>query len=63
MTVELTLDEAQIVIAVLTYAEGEALIGAPAITEALRALRPWRRSLLISYLREAEARSHERAGL
>jgi len=50
MTVEMTLSEAEILIACLTYAEGIALIDNPAINEALRALRPWRSALLQTYL-------------
>lgn len=50
MTVELTPEEAEILIAVLTYAEGAALVENPAITNALHALRPWRSALLRAFL-------------
>lgn len=50
MTVELTREEAEILIAVLTYAEGAALVENPAMTEAIYALRPWRSALLRVYL-------------
>ena len=54
MTVELTAEEAQILIAVLTFAEGVALGENPGITAAMKVLRPWRSVLLLTYLREAE---------
>jgi len=60
MTVEINPEEAEILIAVLTFAEGCALKQNPAITEALQALRPWRSTLLATWLRsrfqKAEAR-------
>ncbi len=56
MNVEMTLEEAEILIAVLTFAEGAALVGNPPIGEALKELRPWRSALLMAYLR-AEQRA------
>lgn len=58
MNVEMTRDEAQILIAVLVFAEGAAMGQAPSIVEALKVLRPWRSALLLSYLR-AEALEKE----
>lgn len=52
MTAECTREEAEILIAVLTFAEGAALEMNPAMTEALKVLRPWRSALLQTYLRE-----------
>jgi len=52
MTVELTRYEAEILIAVLTFAEGAALMENPAMMEALSVLRPWRSALLAAYLRQ-----------
>lgn len=51
MTVEMTLEEAKIVIAVMTYAEGNSLVNSEAIHLALRELRPWRTALLLAFLR------------
>jgi hypothetical protein len=51
MTIELTVPEAEIMIAVLVFAEGAAEGSVPAIAEALKVLRPWRSALLIAYLR------------
>lgn len=52
MVVELTRDEAEILIAVLTYAEGAALcMMNESITSALKALRPWRSALLGAYIK------------
>lgn len=52
MTAELTQEEAEILIAVLTFAENEAEMHNPAMAGALRVLRPWRSALLHAYLRE-----------
>ena len=53
MTVpDLTPAEAEILIAVLTFAEGAALESQSVIVEALAVLRPWRTALLLAYLRE-----------
>ena len=57
MTVEMSQDEATILIAVLVFAEGAALYEAPAITEALKVLRPWRSALLSAYLAERMAQA------
>lgn len=46
MTVELTPQEGELLIAALTFAEGAALEMNPAIVEALKVLRPWRSALL-----------------
>lgn len=51
MTVELTQEEAELLIAILTYAEGHALMDSDAVSRALQALRPWRSALLQCYLR------------
>lgn len=45
-------EEAEILIAVLTFAEGAALVENPAIVEALKVLQPWRTALLRAYLRQ-----------
>lgn len=50
MTVELTTEEAEILIAVLVFAEGVALFENPPMVEALNALRPWRSRLLQTFL-------------
>jgi len=51
VTVELTREEAELLIAVLTYATGAALVENPSIVTALNLLHPWRRALLMAYLR------------
>jgi len=51
IAIELTTTEAKILIAVLVFAEGAALESSPAITEALKDLRGWRRLLLYTYHR------------
>lgn len=50
VTIELTQDEAEIVIAVLVYAEGSAALDNPGMAEALRVLQPWRSELLRRYM-------------
>jgi len=55
MTVELTLHEAELLIAILTGAEGAFAVVQPELVEALKDLRAWRRALLTAYLREARA--------
>lgn len=50
MSVEMTLQEAELLIAVLTFAEGVALAEAPAITAALRDLWAWRSALMGQYV-------------
>jgi hypothetical protein len=52
MTVEMTPHEAEILISVLLFAEGAAWEQAPALSEAIQVLRPWRSALLATYLRE-----------
>lgn len=55
MILEPTSDEAEILIAVLVYAEGNASgepYQAPALREALRVLRPFRSALIQGYCRE-----------
>lgn len=52
MNVEMTLLEAELLIACLTFTEGIAQQESPAITEALSHLREWRSALLRAYLRE-----------
>lgn len=52
MTVEMTRDEAEILIAVLTGAEAAFAIVNPPLVEALNALRPWRSAMFGAYLRE-----------
>jgi hypothetical protein len=59
MTVEMTLDEAALLIAILTGAEGTFAVTSPPLTEALKDLRAWRSILLRTYvlarLNEAQA--------
>lgn len=50
MTAELTIYEAEILIAGLAFAEGAALDMNPSMVEALNVLRPWRSALLQAYL-------------
>lgn len=52
MTVEMTRSEAEILIAVLTGAEGAFAVTDPPLVEALRALRPLRTALMCAYLKE-----------
>ena len=54
MTVEMNRFEAELLIAVLTFAEGAAAVMNPPLVEAIDALRPWRSALLGAYLRSAE---------
>ena len=58
MTTDLTLEEAELVIALLAFAEGPAPADPRAVAEAVHALRPWRRRVLRAYAlaRLAEAR-------
>ena len=51
MTVELTKEEAQILIAVLIFAEGVSAETNPAMVEALKGLRSWRTALMLSFMR------------
>lgn len=56
MTVEMTLEEAKLLIAVLLYAESSAqVLDNDAMTLAIRDLRHWRTALLVAYLRHASA--------
>jgi hypothetical protein len=50
MSCEATLEEAEILIATLRFAEGMALMMSPSMVEALKALRPWRSAFLRAYL-------------
>lgn len=50
MTVEMNFDEAEVLIAVLAFAEGSALVDNPSIIEALKYLRGWRSALLRTYV-------------
>ena len=52
MTVEMTLPEAELLIAILTGAEGAFAVANPPLVAALRDLRAWRTALVQSYLRE-----------
>ena len=52
MNIEMTLTEAEILIAVLTGAEGSFAVTNPPLVEALKVLRPLRSALLQKYLRE-----------
>ena len=52
MTVEMTLPEAELLIALLTGAEGAFAVVNPPLVKALEYLRPWRSALLQAYLRE-----------
>ena len=52
MTVELTLEEAELLISLLTGAEGAFMVANPPLVTALEDLRPWRTALLRTYLRE-----------
>ena len=51
MHVELTQEECAVLIAVLTYAEGEALVNSPPMCKAIASLRPMRSALVYLYLR------------
>jgi hypothetical protein len=51
MTVEMSRYEAEILIAVLTFAEGVAPLTEPAMVEAIAQLRPVRSALVGAYLR------------
>ena len=51
MTVEMTLNEAELLIAILTGAEGAFAVTNPLLVEALKELRPMRSALLQAYLR------------
>jgi hypothetical protein len=52
MNVELTQEEAEILIAVLTFAEGAAATLQPELVPAIAVLRKMRTALLETYLRE-----------
>jgi hypothetical protein len=54
MTIDVSRDEAVLIIAILTFAEGAAMESNPSIAEALRILRPWRSKLLMAYLRAGQ---------
>lgn len=56
MTIELTPFEAEILIAVLTGAEGAFAIANPPLVEAMKELRPWRSALIQAYLKERWSR-------
>jgi hypothetical protein len=58
MTVEMTITEAELLIAILTGAEGAFAVVNPPLVEALDALRPWRTALLQAYLRERIGAAH-----
>jgi len=51
MNVEMTLPEAELLIAVLTGAESAFAIANPPLVEALNDLRQWRTALMQAYLR------------
>ena len=55
MTIELTRDEAKLLIAILTFAEGEAREVNPPLTRAIGDLRTFRSALLVAYLRSHES--------
>lgn len=59
MTIEITRDEAEILIAILTGAEGAFAVVSPPLVKALDDLRPFRTKLLQGYLRSAGADSTE----
>lgn len=50
MKVDITTNEAELLIAVLTFSEGAALLLEPGIVEVLKDLRPWRSALLREYV-------------
>jgi hypothetical protein len=50
MTITVSRADAELLIAVLTFAEGAAVEMNPSMVEALKALRPWRSNLLKTYL-------------
>ena len=52
MTVEMTLVEAELLIAILTGAEGSFAVTNPPLVAALRDLRPLRSALMQAYLRQ-----------
>lgn len=52
MNLEMTPYEAELLIALLMFAEGAAPVLQPELTEALKELRPLRSALLQTYLRE-----------
>ena len=52
MTVEMTVGEAELLIALLTGAEGAFAVVSPPLVEALNDLRPFRSALLQAYLKE-----------
>lgn len=52
MTVEMTLPEAELLIAILTGAEGAFAVTSPPLVMALRDLGPLRTALMRTYLRE-----------
>lgn len=58
MNVEMTRYEAEVLIAVIVFAEGAADALDPAMTEAIKVLRPWRSALVGAYLR-ATAAEHQ----
>lgn len=55
MTVEMTPFEAEILIGVLTGADGIFPATSPELSEALKELRPWRSALVGAYIRERAA--------
>jgi hypothetical protein len=52
MEVQMTAYEAEILIAVLTGAEGAFQVANPPLVEALNELRPWRSALVQAYIKE-----------
>lgn len=52
VTVEITLPEAELLIAILTGAEGSFAVTNPPLVRALKDLRPLRSALMQAYLRE-----------
>jgi hypothetical protein len=52
MTIEITTNEAELLIAILTGAEGAFAVVHPPLVKALEDLRPWRSALLQAYLRQ-----------
>lgn len=52
MHVEMTMAEAELLIAILTGAEGAFAVANPPLVLALETLRPWRSALVQAYVRE-----------
>jgi hypothetical protein len=62
MNIEMTLTEAEILIAVLTGAEGSFAVTNPPLVEALKVLRPLRSAMMQKYLHERMALAGEPGG-